>query len=93
MIVASHQKFAKKIEKNNKLKEVRQTGTIIAMEFKTSESTSYFNSLRDELYAYFLERNILLRPLGNVLYILPPYCIKEDELALIYTAIETFLEG
>ncbi|MCO6501064.1 MAG: adenosylmethionine--8-amino-7-oxononanoate transaminase [Vicingus serpentipes] len=91
MIVASHQEFALKVAGNKQLKEVRQTGTIIALEFKTNESTSYFNSLRDELYAYFLERNILLRPLGNVLYILPPYCIHKEELDIIYEAIEAFL--
>lgn len=92
MITNAHQQFGKKINGNSLLKEVRQTGTILAMEFKTIESTSYFNSLRDELYAYFLERNILLRPLGNVLYILPPYCITKEELTTIYTTIETFLE-
>jgi len=91
MIVDSHQTFGDIIKKNSLLKEVRQTGTILAMEFKTAESTSYFNSLRDELYAYFLERNILLRPLGNVLYILPPYCIKKKELEIIYKEIEAFL--
>jgi len=93
MIREAHQSFAQKITGNSRLKNVRQIGTILAMEFNTNESTSYFNSFRDELYAYFLERNILLRPLGNVLYILPPYCIEKEELETIYTAIETFLEG
>jgi adenosylmethionine-8-amino-7-oxononanoate aminotransferase len=91
MIVDAHKVFFNKIKGNYLLKEVRQTGTILALEFKTNESTSYFNSLRDELYAYFLERDILLRPLGNVLYILPPYCIKKEELEIVYKAIEEFL--
>lgn len=90
MIVESHKKFAKKLSNHKTFKEIRQTGTILALEFENGES-SYFNNLRDILYHYFLENNILLRPLGNVLYILPPYCIKQEELARIYTAIEMFL--
>lgn len=92
MITSAHANFASQIKSNVFLKEVRQTGTILALEFKTIETTSYFNSLRDQLYAYFLEKNILLRPLGNVLYILPPYCIKKEELEEVYSAINAFLE-
>ncbi|MCB9175416.1 MAG: adenosylmethionine--8-amino-7-oxononanoate transaminase [Flavobacteriales bacterium] len=90
MIIDSHKKFAKKLSNHKTFKEIRQTGTILALEIENGES-SYFNNLRDILYHYFLENNILLRPLGNVLYILPPYCIKQEELARIYTAIEMFL--
>ncbi|MBI2281067.1 MAG: adenosylmethionine--8-amino-7-oxononanoate transaminase [Bacteroidetes bacterium] len=92
MIVKSHQVFKSKIASNPKLKEVRQTGTILALEFKTEENSSYFNHLRDRLYQFFLDKNILLRPLGNVLYILPPYCIQEVELMVIYQAIEDYLD-
>ncbi|MCB0408932.1 MAG: adenosylmethionine--8-amino-7-oxononanoate transaminase [Flavobacteriales bacterium] len=91
MIVNEHLQFAEKIATHPKFKNVRQQGTILAMEFNTDNSTSYFNNFRDTLYNYFLEKNILLRPLGNVLYILPPYCIKKEELHSIYLAIEEFL--
>ena len=91
MIISNHDLFKSKIEIHPKLKDVRQTGTIIAIEFKTDESTSYFNNLRDELYNFFLNKRVLLRPLGNTIYILPPYCIKKDELDIIYAAIEEFL--
>lgn len=91
MIVNAHRTFTDIIKGSKLLKEIRQTGTILALEFNTTESTSYFNSLRDELYAYFLAKNILLRPLGNVLYVLPPYCIKENELHSVYKEIESFL--
>jgi len=90
MIIDSHKKFAEKLANHKTFKEVRQTGTILALEFENGAS-SYFNNLRDTLYNYFLEKNILLRPLGNVLYILPPYCIKQEELTRIYTAIELFI--
>lgn len=91
MIVSNHQQFLKKIGHHSKLKDVRQMGTILALEFNTFESSSYFNNLRDELYNYFLNKGILLRPLGNILYILPPYCITEGELKIIYQAIEDYL--
>ncbi|TXB65369.1 adenosylmethionine--8-amino-7-oxononanoate transaminase [Vicingus serpentipes] len=91
MIIAEHQQFGKKLESYSLIKNVTQRGTIIAIEFDTGTNTSYFNNLRDVLYNYFLEKNILLRPLGNILYILPPYCITKDELNTIYDAIEEFL--
>jgi adenosylmethionine-8-amino-7-oxononanoate aminotransferase len=86
-----HRKFAATIRDHPKLKNVRQTGTIIAMEWNTGEEASYFASLRDDLYHFFLERNILLRPLGNIIYILPPYCITDDELDNIYISITAAL--
>jgi len=62
------------------------------MEWETGSDTSYFNSLRDVLYQYFLDAGIILRPLGNTIYILPPYCITDDELNYIYAKIEQALE-
>jgi adenosylmethionine-8-amino-7-oxononanoate aminotransferase len=88
----SHRKFGAKIGSHPRVRTVRQTGTIIAMEWETGTDTSYFSSLRDRLYTYFLDAGIILRPLGNVLYILPPYCITDDQLHYIYAKIENALE-
>jgi adenosylmethionine-8-amino-7-oxononanoate aminotransferase len=87
-----HRQFAVKIKHNPGIKTIRQTGTILAMEWETGGNTSYFSSLRDKLYQYFLDAGIILRPLGNVIYILPPYCITNDELTYIYSKIEQALE-
>ena len=87
-----HAEFAAKIKHHPKIKTVRQTGTIIAMEWETGDNTSYFSSLRDKLYHYFLAEGIILRPLGNVIYILPPYCITDAELGYVYSKIEQALE-
>jgi adenosylmethionine-8-amino-7-oxononanoate aminotransferase len=87
-----HQQFALKIKHHPKIKTTRQTGTILAMEWETGSNTSYFSSLRDTLYQYFLNAGIILRPLGNIIYILPPYCITNDELNYIYSKIEQALE-
>lgn len=91
-IETSHQQFRVKIQNHPKIKEVRQTGTIIAMEWETGDNTSYFSSLRDKLYHYFLAEGIILRPLGNIIYILPPYCITNAELDYVYSKIEQALE-
>jgi adenosylmethionine-8-amino-7-oxononanoate aminotransferase len=66
---------------------IRQTGTILALEFKV-DTTSYFHSLRDDLYALALENGVLLRPLGNIMYVLPPYCISDDQLTQVYAVLE-----
>ena len=89
-IMTKHQAFALEIKDNPKLKDVRQQGTIIALEWDT-EATSYFNNIRDTLYNFFLSKNILLRPLGNILYIMPPYCISNDDLDYIYNNIKIAL--
>ncbi len=91
-IEARHQSFAATLEGNAKLRDVRQLGTVLAIEFNTSESTSYFNAFRDKIYDFFQQKGLVLRPLGNVLYVLPPYCISDDDLSLIYKAIASFIE-
>jgi adenosylmethionine-8-amino-7-oxononanoate aminotransferase len=90
-IEAMHRGFAQKIQHHPKIRTTRQTGTILAMEWETGSNTSYFSNLRDRLYTYFLEAGIILRPLGNIIYILPPYCITNDELTYIYRKIEDAL--
>ena len=89
-ISKSHEAFAKRIKNHTAFRDVRQQGTILAMEFEVGEESGYLSSLRDQLYRFFIERHIMLRPLGNVLYILPPYCISEADLQLIYSAVEEF---
>ena len=91
-IVERHKQFKDKIESHPKLKDVRQTGTVLAFEWQTGEDTSYFNTLRNNLYNYFLSQGIILRPLGNIIYILPPYCISNEDLDYIYAKIENALD-
>jgi adenosylmethionine-8-amino-7-oxononanoate aminotransferase len=86
----SHRKFAAH-QNHPAIKNIRSCGTILAIELQTNEGTSYFHDTRKKIYSFFLERNILLRPLGNVFYVLPPYVIQDGELDVIYRAIEEFL--
>ena len=90
-IEAKHKAFKSQIENHPKLKDVRQTGTIIALEWNI-DGTSYFNNIRDTLYNFFLDKGIILRPLGNILYIMPPYVITDNDLDYIYQNINLALE-
>ncbi|NGO52973.1 adenosylmethionine--8-amino-7-oxononanoate transaminase [Allomesorhizobium camelthorni] len=65
----------------------RATGTIAALDLRT-DSAGYLAEIGPKLRAFFLERGLLVRPLGNVLYLLPPYCITRNELDGLYDAIE-----
>ncbi len=83
-----HLSFITKNRKNIFIKNLRSRGTILAMDFGTDEKTSYFNPLRDRLYTFFLKKGIILRPLGNTVYVMPPYCISNNDLQLIYSSLE-----
>ncbi|HEU5146997.1 MAG TPA: adenosylmethionine--8-amino-7-oxononanoate transaminase [Chryseosolibacter sp.] len=91
MIEVMHRAFADSMTNHRAVGDVRTLGTIVAIELKTSEETAYENSIRKKIYPFFLERNILLRPLGHVIYVLPPYVIEATELEAVYQAIREFL--
>jgi adenosylmethionine-8-amino-7-oxononanoate aminotransferase len=90
----AHGLFKVHLEQQNlPIKEVRHCGTIIAIEIETGENSSYFSSIRVDAIRHFLANGMLLRPLGNVIFLNPPYCIGEEELNTCYEAIEGFLTG
>jgi len=90
-ITNKHKDFSKSIADHPKMKDVRQTGTILVMEWEAGGNTSYLSELRNKLYLFFLERGIILRPLGNIIYILPPYVINDQDLDYIYATIHQAL--
>jgi len=71
--------------------EVRQIGTVGAIELRTDDA-GYLSAMRPKLYQLFLERGVLLRPLGNVVYVLPPYVIAPGELHHVYDVIAEAIE-
>ncbi len=64
----------------------RQLGTIAVFDLEVSDG-GYLAAAGPRLQAFFLERGLLLRPLGNTIYLMPPYCITAAELDLAYAAI------
>jgi adenosylmethionine-8-amino-7-oxononanoate aminotransferase len=69
-----------------RFKSARSCGTISALDLVV-EDQGYLASVGPKLYDLFLSRGLLLRPLGNTIYLMPPYCITRNELALAYNAI------
>lgn len=87
---ALQEAFAQRLRDNFQLKRVDHIGTIVSLELMIEPG--YLSSIRNELYAFFLSHDVLLRPLGNILYILPPYCIETKDLERIQELILKLLE-
>ena len=94
MIARVHAERLSQLRQMHQVGDARQIGTISAIELRTDDA-GYLSAMRPKLYAFFLERGVLLRPLGNVVYVLPPFVISEGELHQVYDvvaeAIETLL--
>ena len=73
------------------VKNCRVTGTIAALELH-SDQPGYLNQISPQIRQRSLEKGILLRPLGTVLYLLTPYCITNAELAWAYQIIHEILD-
>ncbi|MEX0773325.1 MAG: adenosylmethionine--8-amino-7-oxononanoate transaminase [Balneolales bacterium] len=86
-----HCVFADELAGNPAVNRVRFCGTIIAMDVVTGEEEGYLNQVSGKIKEQALEKNMLLRPLGNTLYLMPPYCITDEELQNAYKGITEIL--
>ncbi|MDO4229089.1 MAG: adenosylmethionine--8-amino-7-oxononanoate transaminase, partial [Capnocytophaga sp.] len=86
-IEASHKRFVNELKQNPKVENPRSLGVILAFEIKTSENVAYYGNLRNKLYDFFIEKGIILRPIGNTVYILPPYVITDEQLQQVYDVV------
>jgi adenosylmethionine-8-amino-7-oxononanoate aminotransferase len=80
---------AKQLERfrdDARFEQVRQTGTIAALDVRAAER-GYLAEIGSRLAASLQAGEVLLRPLGNTLYVLPPYCVTADDLDRVYGAI------
>ena len=78
-------------KKDSRFSGVRRIGTVTALDLKAADP-GYLSGLGPELGWFFLEKGILLRPLGNTLYVMPPYCVTPRELDLVYDAVRQAAE-
>lgn len=62
-------------------------GTIAALDLNVTAS-GYLADVGPRMRKLFRERGLLIRPLGNVIYLMPPYCVSASELAHAYDAID-----
>lgn len=85
-ITVFNKEFAAKLIQYPKVKNIRTLGVILA--FELDVETERYGSLRNRLFQFFMERGVYLRPLGNTIYIVPPYITSEEQLQKLYSAIE-----
>ena len=90
-IAAIHAERLEQLRKYAAVGDTRQIGTVGAIELRTDDA-GYLSAMRPKLYRFFLERGVLLRPLGNVVYVLPPYVISVDELHRVWDVITEAIE-
>jgi len=69
----------------------RRLGTIAALDIVVPDS-GYLSNLAPRLIAFYRDHSVLLRPLGNTVYVMPPYCVTPGELARVWDAITASLE-
>ncbi|WP_080238151.1 adenosylmethionine--8-amino-7-oxononanoate transaminase [Spirosoma rigui] len=91
-IAGQHAAFANRLATRTNVINVRQRGTLLAFDLYVGEQTSYFNTIRDTAYNFLLDRGVLMRPLGNVLYLMPPYCTTNEQLQYAYKQVENLLD-
>lgn len=86
-IERSHRAWVGRLAGHPHLRRPRALGTIVAVDLDTEE-TGYNAAIAPQLKRFFLERGLLIRPLGPVIYLLPPLAITERQLETAYAAIE-----
>jgi adenosylmethionine-8-amino-7-oxononanoate aminotransferase len=85
-VVAMQEEALTPFRADQRFKNVRRTGTITALELDVRDG-GYLAGVGPKLLAYFGSKDLLLRPLGNTIYVMPPYCVTQADLDEIYAAI------
>ncbi len=73
------------------IKRIRICGTIIAFDLEMGTNSGYLNTIGKEIKAKAIEKGLFIRPLGNVIYLLPPLCITDKQLEFCYQTIHKIL--
>ncbi|MDO5648403.1 adenosylmethionine--8-amino-7-oxononanoate transaminase [Paracoccus sp. (in: a-proteobacteria)] len=77
------------LARDARFEQARQCGTIAAIDLRVDQA-GYLAEAGPRMRAHFMAQGVLLRPLGNTVYILPPYCVTGDDLDRAYGAIASF---
>ena len=85
-LASSHAARLEPFKADGRFSNVRQAGTIAALDLNVADA-GYLAGIATRLYNFFAEKGLLLRPLGNTVYVMPPYCTAPDELDQVYAAI------
>lgn len=83
-IARQHAAFAERLRNISSVKNIRRCGTIIAFEVEANGVEGYLNNISSVIHQKALKQGVLIRPLGNTVYVMPPYCVTEEELEKVY---------
>ena len=90
-IEQAHTLCAERVLGHPRVRNPRVKGTILALDLVSDGLKGYRSGIAQQAREFFIERGVLLRPLGDVLYFMPPYCFSDDELSRVHVAIEEFV--
>lgn len=89
-----YNKLISDLKSHPKLKNLRCKGGIFATEIHIEDTEDdYLNPLKGKMFDFFLKNNILIRPLGNTFYLIPPYCVNKNEVSSAAEVLLEFLES
>ena len=89
-ISTSNKQFVKQIQQNEKVLQPRSIGTVLAFELN-SQQNEYLDKIKERVIELSLQEGVLLRPLGNTVYIMPPYCISAEQLKKVYKTLQIII--
>ena len=89
---ARHTPLLEELADHPLVKRIRCQGTMAAFELDAG-STGYLNPIGKQLQRHCLDQGVYIRPLGNVVYLLPPLSISEAQLQQCYAAIQSGLKA
>jgi adenosylmethionine-8-amino-7-oxononanoate aminotransferase len=85
-LTANQERQLASLSGDRRFTNARQIGTITAVDLPVREP-GYLAEIGQRFYRFALDHSVLLRPLGNTIYVMPPYCITPDELDFVYAVI------
>jgi adenosylmethionine-8-amino-7-oxononanoate aminotransferase len=90
VLCASQARFVEELRKDFPRLNARAQGTIFAADLP---GEGYLDPIGPKLYRQFLEQGCLIRPLGNTVYLMPPYCINREQLEKLQTALRQSIKN
>ncbi|CCD92213.1 7,8-diaminopelargonic acid synthetase, PLP-dependent [Bradyrhizobium sp. ORS 375] len=86
-LAAAQERCLARFRYDERFSDLRRCGTITALDVQ-AEERGYLAEVGPQLQAFFRDSDVLLRPLGHTIYVMPPYCVTPGDLDAIYSAID-----
>jgi len=87
VVAAAQERCLARFRYDKRFSDLRRCGTITALDLHADEP-GYLAKVGPKLQAFFRDSDVLLRPLGDTIYVMPPYCVTSGDIETIYAAID-----